>query len=163
MQIFKRSDVEELAARVKTGLRGPVGASRPGSQLAVKNGKLIMRTKAMKEYKVPAPSLFSGPTLNDCCQLKAVHLEEIFPVTTQPNPHGTGGDMRHYNVVDVELLANKVHPGGVPGRDGSGSKAVPKRRRPAAKKQDRDGPLAALGLSVEDAAAIFRAMSGDEV
>jgi len=96
IQIFRESGVATLAAQVHPASQAQIASSSNQSaesdvyELAPKNGKKILRTKAMKLYKL-TPS----------------QIDSINPVSVLPNPHGKG-TMRHYNLCDVEALAEQV-------------------------------------------------------
>ncbi|KAJ6510182.1 hypothetical protein C8R47DRAFT_1096981 [Mycena vitilis] len=87
IQVYNESDVAALAQRVRPGKPLPEIAPAAGPSSAVvlakKNGRRIMRTTAMTEFK-----------------LTSTQMDQLNPVSTTPNAYGTV--TKYYNRCDVE-------------------------------------------------------------
>ncbi|KAK4701033.1 hypothetical protein P7C70_g5204, partial [Phenoliferia sp. Uapishka_3] len=135
---YNIADVEVLVDRLKDagGAEGAAGSSTaasppvPGAPhgLAAPNGPRILRTTAMKQYK-----------------LQPVQMDRLKPVAVAPNPHrASAGPMRHYNLSDVKALAESL---------GRGAQA-PVRGKSFYTDDDYDNFNPFDGLSRDDAAAL---------
>ncbi|KAJ6567215.1 hypothetical protein DFH09DRAFT_1156348, partial [Mycena vulgaris] len=88
--VYNEYDVAALALMVRPGKPLPevapvAGSNSSGGILAKKNGRRIMRTTAMKEFKL-IPS----------------QMDQLNPVSMTPNAYGTV--TKYYNRCDVETL-----------------------------------------------------------
>ncbi|KAJ6463838.1 hypothetical protein C8R47DRAFT_1224997 [Mycena vitilis] len=84
---YNVKDVDALARRICNASQ----ASGSTVQFAAANGGQIMRTTAMKEFK-----------------LKPCQMDRIQPVSEGPNPHRSNATMRFYNRCDVKALATSI-------------------------------------------------------
>ncbi|KAJ7444852.1 hypothetical protein FB451DRAFT_1412975 [Mycena latifolia] len=95
VKTYNVADVATLARRLKSTAASSSrtsGGSSSSSQLAIAKGPSIMRTTAMKRFKL-AP-----------CQ-----MDRLVPVKEAPNPHPTAtGPTRYYNLCDVQALVDSV-------------------------------------------------------
>ncbi|KAJ7283451.1 hypothetical protein C8J57DRAFT_1120976 [Mycena rebaudengoi] len=96
IQVYNESDVVALTQRVRPGKPLPSDSTPASSSstpaavvLAKKNGRRIMRTTAIKEFK-----------------LTANQLDQLNPVSVAPNAYGT--TTKYYNRCDVENLKQRV-------------------------------------------------------
>ncbi|GJE92125.1 hypothetical protein PsYK624_082780 [Phanerochaete sordida] len=93
---YNECDVAALAYRKHHGGDAPVASTSAAPPapivpaLAEVNGPGIMHSKAKERYS-----------------LKNWHLAEINPISIIPNPHGGPYPMKHYNLCDVEALAER--------------------------------------------------------
>jgi len=87
MQTYNECDVAALAQRLRPGKPLPELApvAGPSSPLAKKNGPRIMRTTAIREFK-----------------LTPTQMDQLNPVSMTPNAYGTV--TKYYNRCDVENL-----------------------------------------------------------
>ncbi|KAF9466855.1 hypothetical protein BDZ94DRAFT_1249947 [Collybia nuda] len=150
IKIYNISDVKALVARLagksptynpSTPTKESTGVVPKTPELAEKKpGGRIMRSTAMKRFKLKGPQ-----------------LDRILPISIKPNPYQkSGGDMRFYNLRDVEELHASVQAG-------AASPSKPKGMPKYSYYDDdpflyRDGIYD--GMSSEDAAALFSAHTG---
>ncbi|KAJ7688388.1 hypothetical protein B0H17DRAFT_1068431 [Mycena rosella] len=90
IQVYNECDVAALALKVRPGKPLPesallAGPSSSSGGLAKKNGARIMRTTAVKEFK-----------------LTPAQMDQLNPVSTTPNVYG--GVTKYYNRCEVEAL-----------------------------------------------------------
>ncbi|KAJ7775149.1 hypothetical protein B0H16DRAFT_87393 [Mycena metata] len=86
---YNVADVRALAGRLRSNSNS--SASGSTTTLAVATGPSIMRTNAMKEFKLAS------------CQ-----MDRIKPVRMLPNSHRTGQFTKWYNRCDVKALADSI-------------------------------------------------------
>ncbi|KAJ7873332.1 hypothetical protein B0H14DRAFT_2720299 [Mycena olivaceomarginata] len=93
MQIYNECDVAALAQKLRPGKPLPAlaGPSSPAG-LAKKTGRQIMRSAAVKEFK-----------------LTPAQLDQLQPVSMKPNAYGV---TKYYNRCDVENLKLRLEGGG---------------------------------------------------
>ncbi|KAJ7179463.1 hypothetical protein C8R46DRAFT_1073836 [Mycena filopes] len=89
IQVYNEEDVAALALKVRPDLPLPELAPEagPSTPLAKKNGRRIMRTTAMKEFKL-TPS----------------QMDQLNPVAATPNAYGSV--TKYYNRCDVERITS---------------------------------------------------------
>ncbi|KAJ7087192.1 hypothetical protein B0H15DRAFT_843000 [Mycena belliarum] len=93
IQVYNERDVAALALNLRPGKPLPELASVAGSSssgpLAHKHGRRIMKTSAMKEFK-----------------LSSSQMDQLKPVSMTPNAYGTV--TKYYNRCDVENLKSRL-------------------------------------------------------
>ncbi|EIM91132.1 uncharacterized protein STEHIDRAFT_165519 [Stereum hirsutum FP-91666 SS1] len=98
VRIYNLCDVVKLSLELNVPTSPPSspppasGSQSSNPALAVQKGAKILRTNAMKEYK-----------------LTGIQLDRLKPISIEPNPHRSTGTMRYYNLCDVKDLAQKVN------------------------------------------------------
>ncbi|KAJ7047087.1 hypothetical protein C8F04DRAFT_1172843 [Mycena alexandri] len=88
---YNVADVRALAERLRSNSNSSASGSSSTATLAVASGPKIIRTNAMKEFKLVS------------CQ-----MDRIKPVKMLPNPHRAGQFTKWYNRCDVKALADSI-------------------------------------------------------
>ncbi|GJE92126.1 hypothetical protein PsYK624_082790 [Phanerochaete sordida] len=93
---YSLREVRALVRRLEDASRAG-SASSGTDELAKPNGASILHSTAKKRYL-----------------LSSEQLSSIKPVSIKPNPHGGPVPMKHYNLCDVEALADRVNAARAP-------------------------------------------------